>query len=100
MSHAESVQMELIQGKCEDIYYPNPETTKKQCIPTKQTTKYVQGFNTLGAGTNTFLIPANFGIQGICLTLNLQQVAAGGGAGLALPRGWGYALNKMGAVVA
>jgi hypothetical protein len=95
MSHAESVQMELIQGKCEDVYYPNPETTKKQCIPTKQTTKYVQGFNTLGAGTNTFLIPANFGLQGVCVALQLPQVSSGGGAGLALPRGWGYALIKQ-----
>ena len=47
MSHATSVQMELIQGKCEDIYYANPEITKKSCIPTKQTTKYVQSFNSL-----------------------------------------------------
>lgn len=93
MSHAESVQMELVQGKCEDIYYANPETTKKQCIPTKQTTKYVQGFNTLGAGTNTFLIPANFGLQGVCLSLNLPQPTSG--TGLAVPRGWGYALIKQ-----
>ena len=95
MSHAESVQMELVQGKCEDIYYANPETTKKQCIPTKQTTKYVQGFNTLGAGTNTFLIPANFGLQGVCVALQLPATASGGGAGLAIPRGWGYALIKQ-----
>ena len=95
MSHAESVQMELVQGKCEDIYYANPETTKKQCIPTKQTTKYVQGFNTLGAGTNTFLIPANFGLQGVCVALQLPATASGGGAGLAIPRGWGYACIKQ-----
>jgi len=93
MSHAESVQMELVQGKCEDIYYANPETTKKQCIPTKQTTKYVQGFNTLGAGTNTFLIPANFGLQGVCVALQLPQATSG--TGLAVPRGWGYALIKQ-----
>ena len=95
MSHAESVQMELVQGKCEDVYYANPETTKKQCIPTKQTTKYVQGFNTLGAGTNTFLIPANFGLQGVCVAMQLPAVASGGGTGLAVPRGFGYALIKQ-----
>lgn len=95
MSHAESVQMELVQGKCEDIYYANPETTKKQCIPTKQTTKYVQGFNSLSAGTNTFLIPANFGLQGVCVTLQLPSLASSGGTGLAVPRGWGYGLIKQ-----
>jgi hypothetical protein len=95
MSHAESVQMELVQGKCEDVYYANPETTKKACIPTKQTTKYVQGFNSLASGTNTFLIPANFGLQGVCVTLALPVLASGGGTGLAVPRGWGYGLIKQ-----
>lgn len=93
--HAESVQMELVQGKCEDIYYCNPEITKKQCIPVKQTTKYVQAFNTLGAGTNVFLIPPNYGLQGVCLAMNLGKAASGGGAGLAITRGWGYGLIKQ-----
>jgi hypothetical protein len=86
--------MELIQGKCEDIYYANPETTKKSCIPTKQTTKYVQAFNSLGGGTNVFTIPANFGLQGVCVQMQLQAVGSGAGANLALARGWGYALIK------
>ena len=85
--HAESVQMELVQGKCEDIYYCNPEITKKQCIPVKATTKYVQAFNTLGAGTNVFLIPPNYGLQGVCLSMQLGTAASGTAAGLALPRG-------------
>jgi hypothetical protein len=87
--------MELIQGKCEDIYYANPETTKKACIPTKQTTKYTASFNSLSGGTNVFTIPPNFGLQGVCLALNLQSVASSGGTGLALARGWGYALIKQ-----
>jgi hypothetical protein len=95
MSHAESVQMELIQGKCEDIYYPNPETTRKECIPTKQTTKYVQAFNSLGAGTNTFLIPANFGLQQVCIQMRLPSLTSSGGTGLAINRGWGYGLIKQ-----
>lgn len=94
MSHATSVQMELIQGKCEDIYYANPETTLKSCIPTKQTTKYVQSFNSLSGGTNVFTIPPNFGLQGIAVQMQLQQVASAGGTNLALARGWGYALIK------
>jgi hypothetical protein len=86
--------MELIQGKCEDIYYANPETTLKSCIPTKQTTKYVQSFNSLSGGTNVFTIPPNFGLQGIAVQMQLQQVASAGGTNLALARGWGYALIK------
>jgi hypothetical protein len=86
--------MELIQGKCEDIYYANPEVTLKSCIPTKQTTKYVSAFNSLSGGTNVFTIPPNFGLQGVCLQMQLQQVASGGATNLAIARGWGYALIK------
>ena len=89
----ESVQQELIMGKCEDIYYANPETTKKECIRTKQTTRYTQAFNTLTSGTNTFLIPPNFGIQQVCL--GLQLPASGTATGNALASGWGYALIKQ-----
>jgi hypothetical protein len=89
----ESVQQELIQGKCEDIYYANHETTKKECIRTKQTTRYAQAFNTLSAGQNVFLIPPNFGIQQVCLGMNLPSVSQP--TGQALAAGWGYALIKQ-----
>lgn len=95
MAHTSSVQMELIQGKCTDLYYANPETTEKSCIPTKQTTKFVQAFNSLSGGTNTFIVPANYGLQGVCVQMQLQQVASGAGANLAIARGWGYALIKQ-----
>jgi hypothetical protein len=94
MSHATSVQMELIQGACEDVYYANPEVTKKSCIPTKQTTKYTQAFNSLSGGTNVFTIPPNYGLQGVCLSFTLPAVGSGAGANLAISRGWGYALIK------
>ena len=94
MSHATSVQMELIQGKCEDIFYANPETTKKSCIPTKQTTKYTQAFNSLAGGTNVFTIPANFGLQGVCVQMKLKDNASGT-TNLAIARGWGYAMIKQ-----
>ena len=97
MAQTSSVQMELIQGKCEDLYYANPETTAKSCIPCKQSTKFVQAFNSLGAGQNTFIVPANYGLQGVCIQMQLQQVASSGGTNLAIARGWGYALN-IGAV--
>jgi len=87
--------MELIQGKCEDIYYANPEVTKKSCIPTKVTTKYTQAFNSLNGGTNVFTIPPNYGLQGVAVTLTLPTLTAGQGANLAISRGWGYALIKQ-----
>jgi len=95
MSHATSVQMELIQGACEDVYYANPEVTKKSCIPTKQTTKYTQAFNSLNGGTNVFTIPPNYGLQGVCLTFTLPNSGSGNGANLAISRGWGYSLIKQ-----
>jgi hypothetical protein len=87
--------MELIQGKCEDLYYANPEITKKACIPTKVTTKYTQAFNSLSGGTNVFTIPPNYGLQGVAVTMTLPAVASGAGANLAISRGWGYALIKQ-----
>lgn len=95
MSHATSVQMELIQGACEDVYYANPEVTKKSCIPTKVTTKYTQAFNSLSGGTNVFTIPPNYGLQGVACQFTLPAAAGGGGANLAISRGWGYALIKQ-----
>lgn len=94
MSHATSVQMELISGKCEDLYYANPETTKKSCIPVLNSTKYVQALNSLSGGVNVFTIPPAFGLQGIALSLQLQAVGSGAGANLALARGWGYSAVK------
>jgi hypothetical protein len=87
--------MELIQGKCDDIYYANPETTLKSCIPTKVTTKYTQAIQSLNGGTSTFTIPPNFGLQGIAIQLQLPQAAGGAAANLALARGWCYSAIKQ-----
>lgn len=87
--------MELVQGACQDLYYANPEITKKACIPTKVTTKYTQAFNSLSGGTNVFTIPPNYGLQGVAVTMTLPAVGSGAGANLALSRGWGYALIKQ-----
>ena len=91
---AESIQQMLVHGPCSDIYYSSPENTKKQCVKTVQTTKYQQSLTQLNGGTSVFLIPAAYGIQDIAVTLLLPPVAAGAGAGVALPRGWGYALIR------
>ena len=94
MSH-ESTQQMLVNGKCEDIYYACPENTKKECIRTKQTTKYVQALTQLSGGTSVFLVPPQFGLQDVVLTLQLPAAAGGAGAGLAISRGWGYSLIKQ-----
>lgn len=93
MSH-ESTQQMLVKGKCEEIYYPSEDLTKKECLRTKQNTKFVQSLTQLGAGTSIFTLPPNFGIQDVIIQMQLPNFSAGT-TGLALPRGWGYALIKQ-----
>lgn len=94
MSGGESIQEMLINGPCEDIYYASPSNTKKQCIPTVQTTKYTQALTQLAGGTSVFLVPANYGLTEFVVVLQLPAAAPGAAAGLALPRGWGYSLLR------
>ena len=89
---AESTQQALIPGKCVDLYYPDPETAKKQCFRTSVNTKYIQQFGNLGAGVSVFTIPPQNGIQDIILTFQLPATAS---TGLAVARGWAYALIKQ-----
>lgn len=83
------------------LYYPDPETAKKQCFRTTQNTRYVQQFAALGSGSSVFTIPPNNGIQDVVLTMELPVGANPAvnygfdGRGLAVPRGWGYALIKQ-----
>jgi hypothetical protein len=78
-----------------DIYYYDADTNKKQAFATTQNTKYVQAFANLNGGSSVFTIPPNNGIQDI--VLNFQTLAQTGVdcSGLALPRGWGYAMIKQ-----
>lgn len=96
-SLSESVQQMVRPGKCVDLYYPDPETAHKQCFRTTVNTRYVQQFANLTGGSSVFTIPPNNGIQDIVLTLELPISGVGGlvGAGMAIPRGWGYALIKQ-----
>lgn len=90
---ATSTQDMVRPGECVDVYYYDSETSKKQCFPTTQNTKFVQAFQNLTGGSQVFTIPPNQGVQDIVV----EMVIAGLGAqvGLALPRGWGYALIKQ-----
>ena len=80
-------------GECVDIYYYDGETSKKQCFPVTQNTKFVQQFANLTGGSSVFTIPPNCGIQDIVVQMKMPNMAAN--TGLAIPRGWAYALIKQ-----
>lgn len=90
---ATSTQDMVRPGECVDLYYYDGETSKKQCFPTTQNTKFVQQFANLTGGSSVFTIPPNMGIQDIVLEMSFG--ALGASVGLALPRGWCYALIKQ-----
>ena len=90
---ATSTQDMVRPGPCEDLYYYDGETSRKQCFPVTQNTKYVQQFANLTGGSSVFTIPPNCGIQDIVIEMKMPNLAAN--TGLALPRGWGYALIKQ-----
>jgi hypothetical protein len=90
---ATSVQDMVRPGPCVDEYYYDAETSRKQCFPTTQNTKYVQQFANLTGGSSVFTIPPNCGIQDVVVEFRMPNLT-GANTGLALPRGWGYALVK------
>ena len=77
-----------------DLYYYDGETSKKQCFPTTQNTKYVQQFANLTGGSSVFTIPPSNGIQDVVLEF-VMPALGGTLTGVALPRAWGYALIKQ-----
>ena len=93
MAASHSAQDMVRPGECVDLYYYDGETSKKQCFPTTVNTKYVQQFANLTGGSSVFTIPPNNGIQDVVLEFQLPALA--GATGVALPRGWGYALIKQ-----
>lgn len=80
-------------GECLDLYYYDGETSKKQCFPTTQNTKYVQAFQNPAGGSSVFTIPPNQGVQDVVCEFVIAGLAAQ--VGIALPRGWGYSLIKQ-----
>lgn len=80
-------------GECVDLFYYDGETSKKQCYPTSVNTKYTQAFQNLSGGTSVFTISPNSGIQDIIISFKIAGLASA--TGLALPRGWAYALIKQ-----
>lgn len=94
-SLTESVQQLVRPGKCVDVYYPDPETAKKQCFRTTQNTRYVQQFANLTGGSSVFTIPPNNGVQDIVLVFSVGDLTNVTANGLGLNRGWGYSLIKQ-----
>lgn len=94
MSSAASTQDMVRPGADIDLFYYDGETSKKQCYGTTQNTKYVQQFSNTSGGSSTFTIPPNSGIQDVVCSFKFAGLT-GGVTGLALPRGWGYALIKQ-----
>lgn len=92
---AESTQSALIPGTCSDIYYPDPENSKKSCFRSTQNTKFSQAFANLGAGVSVFSLPPANGYQHVVVQMQLPDLT-GVNTGLAVPRGWGYGLlNRL-----
>jgi len=88
-----STQDQVRPGEPIDLFYYDGETSRKQCFPTTQNTKYVQEFSNKSGGSSVFTIPPNSGIQDVVCSFKFAGFASN--AGLALPRGWGYALIKQ-----
>jgi hypothetical protein len=90
---ATSTQDMVRPGECVDLFYYDGETSKKQCFPATQNTKYVQEFANKSGGSSVFTIPPNSGIQDVVCEFKFAGIVTP--TGLGLPRGWGYALIKQ-----
>jgi len=91
---ATSVQEMVRPGECMDLYYYDGETSKRQCFPTTQNTKYVQNFQNLNGGSSVFTIPPQNGIQDVVCSLQYDTTGVTS-TSLALPNGWGYGLIRQ-----
>lgn len=82
-------------GECVDLFYYDGETSKKQCYACTVNTKFTQAFANPQGGTSVFTISPNSGIQDVVLSFMFAGLGSGNMNGLALPRGWAYALIKQ-----
>jgi hypothetical protein len=96
-SLSESVQQLVRPGKCVDLYYPDPETSHKQCFRTTVNNRYVQQFASLSGGSSVFTVPPNNMVQDIILVMELpaQNAPSIVYNGAAIPEAWGYSLIKQ-----
>lgn len=78
-------------GSKEDLYYSDPKNCKIESIPVEYNTRFTQNFQTLGPGTNVFVIPPGNGLKHCVVVLgwNAGSLSQQTGAD-ALQQGWGY----------
>ena len=89
----ESVQSSIRPGEMKDMFYPGETNVCKQAYPSVVSTRFVQNFTQLGAGSSQFVISPAQGISDIVLTFTLPTTAAGANyANAASSSGWGYSL--------
>jgi len=90
-----NVQQSIRPGECIDTYYAGKENSLKQCHATVEDNRFFQGLQSLNSGSSsTVTFNPNEGLAEVILTMQLPVPAGAGGAGLALPAGWGYSLLR------
>jgi hypothetical protein len=78
-------------GSKEDLYYSDPKNCKVEAIPVEYNTRFTQNFQTLGPGTNVFVIPPGNGLKHCVLVFGWNKGALSAQTGVdALPLGFGY----------
>ena len=76
-----------------DLFYPGETNVCKQAYPAVVSTRFVQNFTQLGAGSSQFILSPAQGISDIVLTFTLPTTAAGANyTNAATSSGFGYAL--------
>ena len=89
----ESVQASIRPGEMKDLYYPGETNVCKQAYPSVVTTRFVQNFTQLGAGSSQFVVSPSMGVSDIVLSFTLPTTASGANyTNAALGSGWGYSL--------
>jgi hypothetical protein len=77
-------------GSSVDLYYYDADTSKKQAFPTVYNTRYIQNFQNLTGGSQTFTFPPTNGLSDV--VVSMAYTGSGTPGAIALPRAWGYAL--------
>jgi hypothetical protein len=87
-----SVQAQVRPGEMIDMYYSSDQTSRKQAFPVLMNTRFTQDFTNKSSGSSTFIIPPQNGVNQVAVVFGLNGgLTTSTSAGLALPRGWGYA---------
>jgi hypothetical protein len=87
----ESVQSSVRPGEMVDTYYAGETNSSKQAYPCVVTTKFVQNFQQLGAGSSSFTISPAGGVSDVIITLTTPASTGSNYTNGALSSGWGYA---------